>query len=245
MQIFARARVYIYTSAFLNLSPTWSNWNHFKFSMVYMSIKHSHQSVIGPNLEKQASKSICCFIICMKIDAAVVFRYISPLYDYPIVCDWAKTVSKIGWKFAAFCRSHCSKLASAAAAKCGIMRVSPSPHVTSRLDYTNTQYPFIRIFLPKLPAEIGITSPWTPHNCSRNVIDNCIAELHLIWSYRFSPPTAWRILLSSWNELIIARWNIYLQSLVKGSDVSFTWSRSLFLSQTILISQDKPSVYSN
>ena len=61
----------------------------------------------------------------MNIDSAVVFRYISPLYDHPIVCDWAKIVSKIGRKFAAFCRSHCSKLASAAATKCGIMRVSP------------------------------------------------------------------------------------------------------------------------
>ena len=63
----------------------------------------------------------------MNIDSAVVFRYISPLYDHPIVCDWAKIVSKIGRKFAAFCRYHCRKLASAAAAKCSIMRVSPPP----------------------------------------------------------------------------------------------------------------------
>ena len=63
----------------------------------------------------------------MNIDSAVVFRYISPLYDHRIVCDWAKIMSKIGRKFAAFCRSHCSKLASAVAAKCGIMRVSPPP----------------------------------------------------------------------------------------------------------------------
>jgi len=54
----------------------------------------------------------------MNNDSTVVFRYILPLYDHPIVCDWAKIVSKIGRKFAA----HCSKLASAAAAKCGIMR---------------------------------------------------------------------------------------------------------------------------
>ena len=26
----------------------------------------------------------------MNIDSTVVFRYISPLYDHPIVCDWAK-----------------------------------------------------------------------------------------------------------------------------------------------------------
>ena len=55
----------------------------------------------------------------MNIDSAVVFLYISPLFDHPIVCDWAKIVSKIGQKFAAFCPSHCSKLASAAVAKCG------------------------------------------------------------------------------------------------------------------------------
>ena len=61
----------------------------------------------------------------MNIDSAVVSSYISPLYEHPIVCDWAKIVSKIGQKFAAFCRSHCSKLASAAAAKCGKMQVSP------------------------------------------------------------------------------------------------------------------------
>ena len=30
----------------------------------------------------------------MNIDCAVVFRYISPLYDYLTVCDWAKIVSK-------------------------------------------------------------------------------------------------------------------------------------------------------
>ena len=30
------------------------------------------------------------------------FRYILPLYDHPLVCDWAKILSKIGWKFAAF-----------------------------------------------------------------------------------------------------------------------------------------------
>ena len=64
---------------------------------------------------------------CMNIDSTVVFHYILPLHDHPIVCDWAKIVSKIGRNFAAFCRSHCSKLASAAAAKCGIMRVSPPP----------------------------------------------------------------------------------------------------------------------
>ena len=58
----------------------------------------------------------------MNIDSAVVFRYISPLYDHPIVCDWAKIVSKIGRKFAAFCRSHCSKVASAAAAKIFVSR---------------------------------------------------------------------------------------------------------------------------
>ena len=38
----------------------------------------------------------------MNIDSAVVFRYISSLYDHPIECDWAKIVSKIGQKFAAF-----------------------------------------------------------------------------------------------------------------------------------------------
>ena len=64
-------------------------------------------------------------MICMNIDSTIVFRYILPLYDHPIVCDWAKIVSRICRKFAAFCRYHCSKLASAAAAKCGIMRVSP------------------------------------------------------------------------------------------------------------------------
>ena len=139
----------------------------------------------------------------MNIDSAVVFRYISPLYDHPIVCDWAKIVSKIGRKFAAFCRSHCSKLASAAAAKCGIMRVSPSPQCYLPLGLY--EYPFIRIFLPKLPAEIGITSPWTPHNCSRNVIDNCIAELHLIWSYRFSPRphgAYFYLLETNWSLLV-------------------------------------------
>ena len=30
----------------------------------------------------------------MNIDSAVVFRYIAPLYDHPIVCDLAKIVSK-------------------------------------------------------------------------------------------------------------------------------------------------------
>ena len=63
----------------------------------------------------------------MNIDSAVVLRYISPLYDHHIVCDWAKIVSKIGRKFAAFCRSHCCKLACAAEAKCSIMQVSPLP----------------------------------------------------------------------------------------------------------------------
>ena len=62
----------------------------------------------------------------MNIDSTVVFRYILPLYDHPIVCDWAKIMSKIGRKFAAFCRSHRSKLASAAAAKCGW---APTPKV--------------------------------------------------------------------------------------------------------------------
>ena len=38
----------------------------------------------------------------MNIDSAVVFRYISPLYDHPIVCDWAKIVSKIVRKFSQF-----------------------------------------------------------------------------------------------------------------------------------------------
>ena len=61
----------------------------------------------------------------MNIDSAVVIRYISPLYDHHIVFDWAKIVSKESENFAAFCRSHGSKLASAAAAKCSIMRVSP------------------------------------------------------------------------------------------------------------------------
>ena len=70
----------------------------------------------------------------MNIDSAVVFRYISPPCDHLIVCDWAKIVSKIGRKFAAFCRSHCSKLASAAAAKCGIMRVSPPPRLVTNSD---------------------------------------------------------------------------------------------------------------
>ena len=37
----------------------------------------------------------------MNIDPTVVFRYILPLYDHPIVCDWAKIVYKIGRKFAA------------------------------------------------------------------------------------------------------------------------------------------------
>ena len=37
----------------------------------------------------------------MNIDSVVIFRYISPLYDHPIVCDWAKIVSKICRKFAA------------------------------------------------------------------------------------------------------------------------------------------------
>ena len=37
----------------------------------------------------------------MNVDSAVVFRYISPLYDHPIVCDWTKIVSEIGRKFAA------------------------------------------------------------------------------------------------------------------------------------------------
>ena len=37
----------------------------------------------------------------MNIDPTVVFRYILPLYDHPIVCDWAKIMSKIGRKFAA------------------------------------------------------------------------------------------------------------------------------------------------
>ena len=50
----------------------------------------------------------------MNIDSAVVSSYISPLYEHPIVCDWAKIVSKIGRKFAAFCRTQCSKLASVA-----------------------------------------------------------------------------------------------------------------------------------
>ena len=54
---------------------------------------------------------------CMNIDSTVVLRYILPPYDHPIVCDWAKILSKIGQKFAAFFRFHCSKLASAAAAK--------------------------------------------------------------------------------------------------------------------------------
>ena len=58
----------------------------------------------------------------MNIDSAVVFCHISPRYDHPIVCGRAKIVSKIGQKFAHFFRSHCSKLASAAAEKCGIMR---------------------------------------------------------------------------------------------------------------------------
>ena len=48
----------------------------------------------------------------MNIDCAVVFRYISPLYDHLTVCDWAKIVSKISRKFSAFYCSHCSKLAS-------------------------------------------------------------------------------------------------------------------------------------
>ena len=74
-------------------------------------------------------------MICVNIDDSAVFsRYISPLYDHPIACDWAKIVSKIGRKFAAFCRSHCSKWASAAAAKCGIMRVSPPEN---SLQYNN------------------------------------------------------------------------------------------------------------
>ena len=63
------------------------------------------------------------------MNSAVVFRYISPLYDHPIVCDWAKIVPEIGQKFAELCRSHCSKLTSAAAAKCGIMQESPHPQV--------------------------------------------------------------------------------------------------------------------
>ena len=60
----------------------------------------------------------------MNIDSAVVCRYISPLYDHPRVCDWAKIVAKIGRKFAAFCRSHCSGNES------GKMRVSPPPPPT-------------------------------------------------------------------------------------------------------------------
>ena len=63
----------------------------------------------------------------MNIDSAVVSSYISPLYEHPIVCDWAKIVSKIGRKFAAFCRTQCSKLASVAAEKFVIMRMSPPP----------------------------------------------------------------------------------------------------------------------
>ena len=78
------------------------------------------KSVICPNLGKSASKSICCFIICMNID-----YNIPPLHDHPMVCDWTKIVSKlykIGRKFAAFCGSHCSKFA-----RCGIMQMSPPP----------------------------------------------------------------------------------------------------------------------
>ena len=45
-------------------------------------------------------------MICMNVDSTVVFRYISPLYDHPIVCDWAKIVSKITRKFSAFCRTE-------------------------------------------------------------------------------------------------------------------------------------------
>ena len=52
----------------------------------------------------------------MNIDSAVVFRYISPLYDYPKVCDWAKIVLKISLKSAAFYCTRCRKLASEAAA---------------------------------------------------------------------------------------------------------------------------------
>ena len=81
----------------------------------------------------------------MNIDSTVVFRYILPLYDHPIVCDWAKIVSKIGRKFAAFCRSHCSKLASAAAAKCGIMPLPPMlpPAWTIRIPFHTNSSPEI------------------------------------------------------------------------------------------------------
>ena len=79
----------------------------------------------------------------MNIDSTVVFRYILPLYDHPIVCDWAK----IGRKFAAFCRSHCSKLASAAAAKC--RWASPPPKIVPK-NVKNWEF----IYLPGLDIEV-------------------------------------------------------------------------------------------
>ena len=62
-------------------------------------------------LKNKRLKVYMLLIICTNIDSAVVFRYISPHYDHPIV-------SKIGRKFAAFCRSHCNNFSSAV--KCGI-----------------------------------------------------------------------------------------------------------------------------
>ena len=68
---------------------------------------------------KKASKSIFCFISCINNDSAVIFCHVSPLYVHPIVCDWAKIVSKISQKFDAFYHTHWSKLVCAIAAKCG------------------------------------------------------------------------------------------------------------------------------
>ena len=64
-----------------------------KYKLLHESYLNAFASNLSRNLEKEASESICCFIIFMNIDSAGVLLYISSLYNHLLVCDWANAAN--------------------------------------------------------------------------------------------------------------------------------------------------------